>query len=556
MSRKIPAIRASLMLGVAAAALCASPTFAQTLAGKATSAEEGAMEGVVVSAKRAGSTITVSVVTDAKGEFHFPAGRLDPGSYAVTIRAIGYDLKAPAKVDVAAAAPAQIDLALVKTKRLHAQLSNAEWLMSMPGTEQQKSSLIGCGECHTLQRPLFSSYEADDMAKVVQRMSTHTTNAAPSHPFFNQDANEQQAKPPTKQQADLGAYIASVNLSSGDKWGFDFKTLPRPKGKATQVIFTSYALPRADAAPHDTGRDKEGNIWYSDFQSPIFGKLDPKTGKVTEYQIPTQKPVDKGFPTGALQLAFDKDDNVYIGTMGQAQVVRFNPKTEKMDTWPAPDWQTGDARVTMIDPRFATDTGEIWVNEAGLPPGNTAFKFNIKANEWSRVTVPQGEPPAYAYGIAADERNNVYGMGMANDNIWETDAKTLKTSYIPLPTRGAGGRRGHFDSQNRLWFAQFYGNSIAMFDPATKKVTAWQVPTKFMNPYDAQFDDKNYVWSGGMSADLIERMNTTTGEFVEYTMPRETNIRHVDVQKDGTLSSLWVEDQHNGKIIHVEPLSE
>ena len=77
-----------------------------------------------------------------------------------------------------------------------------------------------------------------------------------------------------------------------------------------------------------------------------------------------------------------------------------------------------------------------------------------------------------------------------------------------------------------------------------------------MNPYDAQFDDKNYVWSGGMSADLIERMNTTTGEFVEYTMPRETNIRHVDVQKDGTLSSLWVEDQHNGKIIHVEPLSE
>jgi len=257
-----------------------------------------------------------------------------------------------------------------------------------------------------------------------------------------------------------------------------------------------------------------------------------------------------------LQIAFDKDGNVYEGTMGQAQVVRFNPKTEKMETWPSPDWNKGDARVTMIDPRFATESGEIWVNEAGLQPGNTAFKFNIKTGDWSRVEVPQGAPPAFAYGIAADDHNNVYGMGMANDNIWTTDAKTLKTSYIPLPTKGAGGRRGHFDSQNRLWFAQFYGNSLAMFDPATQKVTAWQVPTRFMNPYDSQFDDKNYLWAGGMSADLIERMNATTGEFVEYLLPRETNVRHVDVQKDGALSSLWVEDQHNGKIVHIEPLSE
>ena len=33
------------------------------------SAEEGAMEGVVVSAKKDGSTISISVVTDARGRF-------------------------------------------------------------------------------------------------------------------------------------------------------------------------------------------------------------------------------------------------------------------------------------------------------------------------------------------------------------------------------------------------------------------------------------------------------------------------------------------------------
>jgi len=51
------------------------------LAGQVSSAEEGAMEGVVVSAKRDGSTISVSVVTDAQGRFAFPAARLEPGHY-------------------------------------------------------------------------------------------------------------------------------------------------------------------------------------------------------------------------------------------------------------------------------------------------------------------------------------------------------------------------------------------------------------------------------------------------------------------------------------------
>ena len=51
---------------------------AVALSGQVSSAEEGVMEGVVVSAKRDGSTITVSVVTDAQGRYAFPASRLDP----------------------------------------------------------------------------------------------------------------------------------------------------------------------------------------------------------------------------------------------------------------------------------------------------------------------------------------------------------------------------------------------------------------------------------------------------------------------------------------------
>jgi hypothetical protein len=35
----------------------------------------------------------------------------------------------------------------------------------------------------------------------------------------------------------------------------------------------------------------------------------------------------------------------------------------------------------------------------------------------------------------------------------------------------------------------------------------------------------------------------------------ETNVRHVEVQKSGALSSLGVGDQQGATIIHVEPLA-
>ncbi|MGZ6195264.1 MAG: carboxypeptidase-like regulatory domain-containing protein, partial [Candidatus Binataceae bacterium] len=81
------------------------PVAAQTaaaLSGQISSADEGPMEGVLVSAKRAGSTITVTVVSDAQGRYSFPAAKLEPGQYTLRIRAAGYDLDHPALVDIGA----------------------------------------------------------------------------------------------------------------------------------------------------------------------------------------------------------------------------------------------------------------------------------------------------------------------------------------------------------------------------------------------------------------------------------------------------------------------
>src|SRR5580693_6331465 len=159
-----------LVLGALTA--LAVPASAQTksppaLTGKVSSAEEGAMEGVVVSAKK--GIVTVSVVSDDKGAFSFPASKLDGGDYALSIRAAGYDLQGPQSVTIAADKSAAIDVKLVKTKNLSAQLTNLEWMLSAPGGDDQRRALTGCTNCHSVERILNSTYTADQLVDVMKR---------------------------------------------------------------------------------------------------------------------------------------------------------------------------------------------------------------------------------------------------------------------------------------------------------------------------------------------------------------------------------------------------
>ncbi|MGB6730837.1 MAG: carboxypeptidase regulatory-like domain-containing protein, partial [Xanthobacteraceae bacterium] len=283
------------------ASIQAEPSLAQTLAGTVTSAAEGTMEGVLVSAQKLGSPITITVVSDAQGRFRFPDGRLSPGHYTLRIRATGYDLDGPKTVELGAA-PADVAIKLIKTADLAAQLTNTEWLTSMPGTVEQKRPLMECMSCHTLQRIARSTYTADQFVPVLERMAHYANNSIQARVQMRVE----QVKINTGVVTKLAAYLATINLSKGPVWNYQLKILPRPKGRATHVVITEYDLPRQTIAPHDVRTDRDGHVWYSDFVENFLGELDPKTGALKEYPIPVLKP---GFPAGSLDLEPDADGN-------------------------------------------------------------------------------------------------------------------------------------------------------------------------------------------------------------------------------------------------------
>ena len=157
---------------------------------------------------------------------------------------------------------ANVPLKLEATKNLAGQLTDAEWMMSMPGTDEQKTQLLNCTGCHTLERVALSTHSSDEFMQVLHRMAGYGPVSQPIKPQKMLD--ESRAGTP-QQFLKPAQYLATVNLSSADTWGYQLKTLPRPSGDFTKVIVTEYSLPGRTIEPHDVVRDKDGNVWYSDF---------------------------------------------------------------------------------------------------------------------------------------------------------------------------------------------------------------------------------------------------------------------------------------------------
>jgi len=505
------------------------------------------MEGVLVSAQKDGSPITVTVVSDDKGRFRFPDGRLSSGHYMLRIRAAGYDLASPQSLELGAA-PADVAVTLRKTADLAAQLTNTEWLMSMPGTAEQKRPLIECMSCHSFERIVRSTFDAEAFVPVLERMAQYANNtirARVQSRVVPREVNDTSVHK-------LAAYLATINLSSAPIWNYKLQTLPRPKGRATHVVITEYDLPRKTIAPHDVRTDAVGNVWYSNFVENFLGELDSKTGAHREYPIPVRKP---GFPTGSLDLEADSDGNLWLAMMFQTGLARFDMKTKTFRMFPiGGDLDDGAMQQSMVMPHAMNVDGQVWTNDVAR---QSIMRLDLKSGQYQRIDpfrfLPKGQLHA-PYGMAADAANNLYFMDFGDENIGRVDAKSGATTIYPTPTERSRPRRTMLDDQGRLWFTEFAANKLAMFDTKTETFKEWDVPTPHTYPYDVFSDNNGELWSGGMASDRVLRFDPQSGGSVEYLLPRPTNIRRVFVDTSTRPVTFWAGNNHGAEILRLQPL--
>jgi streptogramin lyase len=514
------------------------------LTGVVSSAEEGNMEGVVVTARKPGASTMVSVTTDDKGRYTFPAGRLEPGEYNLAIRAAGYDIAAPTTANVTADG-GSADVKLVKTKNLASQLTNAEWMMSIPGTEDQKAQLLNCTSCHTVERIVRSTHNSDEFTQVLTRMAGY---GAVSQPVKPQPMLDKERSGSPEQYRKMADYLATINLSTTDHWQYDLKTLPRPTGRATHDIVTEYYVGTQVTEPHDI-LVRDGMVWYSDFGNQFVSKFDPKTLQLTEYPIKKFKP---DAPEGLLSIDFDKNGSIWFDTMYQGSLGNLDPKTGEIKYYPLdPKWNDVKVQLNFTGLHPEID-GKVWTKSVGT---QDIFRVDLATGQWEKFHPTDEISGGSKYGIyqvASDSHNNLWMAEFTEGHLGKIDAKTLKVTWYAPPTPHARLRRMVIDKNDHVIVTEYRGNKIAEFDPTTEKFTEYALPTQYTNPYRAEFDKNGEIWVGGMQSDRVVRLDPKTGKSIEYLMPRDTNMRTVAIDNTTSPVTFWVGSNHDHALVKVE----
>ncbi len=549
--------RAFLLLTVSLAVEAQSTAPQPVLSGRVTSQAEGAMEGVVVSAKRAGSTITVSVVSDREGRYSFPASRLEPGQYALRIRATGYTLDSAGAVDIGPAKGATADIRLRKATvdETAAQLSNSEWLMSWPGTREQKDAIRGCNHCHTFERIVRSKLDSDAALATIERMSRYTPSTFPNLIQPNSPgrvgagaatAESRQRLLETRRK--MADYISSINLSKAATWSYELKILPRPTGKATKVVYTEYDLPSQTRQPHDVTVDTQGFAWYASFGEQILGRLNAKTGEVKEWPIPVVKPARN---KGVLDVELDADENVWVANGFQGAIQMFDRKTETFKTYPlAPEFDGDHAELLFIAPRNHKVDGKVWVMNNGEW---AIMRVDLASGKWERFTAMPVPRPSH-YTVLSDSQNNAWFTIIARAHIGRIDAKSGEIKLYETDLKDSGPRRGTVDAQDRVWAALNRTDSITMFDPKTQKFQSWAAGIPEFYAYDVWVDRNGEAWASTEYADRVVRFNPKNSEVTPYLLPSPTNMRRSHGDNATKVPSFWVGANHTASIVKVEPL--
>jgi len=552
---------AAILTAVIALPACLGLARAETAAisGTVTSAEEGAMGGVTVTATpdEDRSTVAVTVTTDDHGRYGFPPGRLAPGVYGLSIRAAGYDLDGKVTAQVAAEAPAVADLSLRKTRNPASQLTSAEWLASWPGSDEEKRLVADCMSCHTLERIARSSHTVDEWIVTIPRMLGYAQNTIPLAPQLRTGESTGLLVQQPERLKRLAAYLASVNLSDRESFPYQLKTLRRVSGKSSRAIVTTYSLPKQTDQPHDVMGDADGGIYFTYFGDPALGRLDPGTGEVTSYPIPVLK---EHSAKGALSLYHDHDGNFWVSLMYQAAAAKFDRATKTFTMLPvAPEFNRDSSQQAFVAPQSAHVDGKVWIQDVA---STSVYRADLRTGRFENFrpyadiapTSPLYGRPHSIYEIFPDAQNNLYIADFSDRAIGRIDARTGEYSFVRTPTDRSRPRRGEMDGEGRLWFAEYAVDNVAMLDTRTNQIREWTVPTKWSLPYQAKIDRTGDLWAGGMASDRIVRINTATGDMVEYQLPVNTNIRNIWIDDRTTPVTVWFGNNHGAAIVKLEPL--
>jgi streptogramin lyase/mono/diheme cytochrome c family protein len=507
-------------------------------------ADSGPMEGIQVQLIAA-NAVRTTVTTNRDGRYEFP--KLLPGSYTLRIaRPLQFQPLERNNVQVADGAKfddivlqrvSNTDL-LPPTEEVLAQLSGVELLWNIPGTAEEKQTFSRmCGEgCHGYDQIMRNHYDERSWKLILFRMMHYAGS-----PLIVRG----RARGELEAEDMLARWLARV-AGPDSKFG-QIKTFPRAHGPATDVVVTEYELPRVLLATHDVAGDSKGNIWYSSHRTPYLGKLDPKTGVVTEYQVPVPGPASGELP-GTHRITVDRNDIVWASENWAHNLVRLDPAS-------------GEFTITPL----VTGGGEP-LNTPGLgnfsigPDGGIWFARNKNIQKFDSKTGKLLERVPFTIDLASPYDNIITKDGSrwaggspagGGNSIEMMDTKTNKLLEVRSFSRDSTPARGGFDKDGNPWFGG-RGGALLELDVNAGQIREFWPPVPYVTFYEAMPDERGEVWAGALHSGRMLRFNPQADRWTEYVLPEPySHDRRTWIDNSTTPVTVWYVD-HNSYMVRVQ----
>lgn len=205
-----------------------------------------------------------------------------------------------------------------------------------------------------------------------------------------------------------------------------------------------YKIPSNDSDPYTLVFDAEDNIWFTERKVGKLGKIERASGKITEYPI--------GDKTYALSL--DKRGNVWVTRKDADRVVRFDPTTGQVTELLL--GQGSQPRRTVVAP-----DGMLWVSLYGT--GKLA-KIDPAANRVVKEYELPGGPNAGPYAVNADADGRIWVSEIQTDNVVMLDPRNGAIRVFKLPTRDTGVRKAAIDTEGRYWYVGSHAGKLGVIE--------------------------------------------------------------------------------------------
>lgn len=295
-----------------------------------------------------------------------------------------------------------------------------------------------------------------------------------------------------------------------------------------QVTVQEYPLP-ARVGAHDVWADPApgGPVWFSAQRSGHLGRLDPKTGKVELIPL--------GSGSSPHGVILDAAGAPWLTDSGQNAIVRVDPKTRAVKTWPLP----ADTGYANLNTAIFDKAGIHWFT------GQSGYygRLDPKTGDLKVFESPKGRGP---YGIHATPEGTVYYASLAGSHIARIDAASGKAVVIEPPTRHQGARRVWSDSRGKLWVAEWNSGQLSRYDPASGAWAQWKAPGDYPRVYAVYVDETDKVWVAEWSAQAMLRFDPATQKFEAFRSTTGTaNVRQIH----GRRGEVWTPESAADKLV-------